>query len=237
MTRIAPAPLDVSFPYSSKIQKELRENIPGFLSAEISLNGENLYKPFFANCSEPEFETVLFDDKKPEVLAFCWYCQNQGKGQLDPKDDAGLIFRVKNIAVGDGQLTRRMLWKTTPERSFYFFGEIHVLDPEVIPSSDRTDFEDNNARDRLIQRCLRVSTILRKRAGEESEMRRFEETLDKGTGADPVASRRCRSRRRKRCLCGGNRPLQGSRRSTELTLLRTSLSCLNHFATSLSNLR
>jgi len=187
MMRIGPAPLDVTFPYATRIEKELRENIPDYLSVEIKLNGENLYKPFFENCSEPEFETVLFDDKKPEILAFCWYCQNHEKGQLHPKEDAGLIFRVKNIAVGDGQLSRRMLWKTTPERSFYFFGEIHVLDPEVVPSSDRTDFEDSRARERLTNRCLRVSTILRKKAGEESALRRFDEALEKGN--DVIATR------------------------------------------------
>jgi len=181
ITRVGPVPLNLKFPHAATIDKKLRENIRDYLSVEIKVNGAGLYKPFFDNCSEPEFETVLFDDQKPELLAFCWYCQNQEKGQLDPKEDAGLIFRVKNIAVGDGQLSRRMLWKTTPERSFYFFGEMHVLDPEVIPSSDRTDFEDNRARARLVNRCLRVSTILRKKAGEESALRRFDEALNKGS--------------------------------------------------------
>jgi molecular chaperone HtpG len=180
MMRIGPAPLDPSFPHAARIERTLKENLPNYLSVEITLNGEDIYKPFFENCLEPEFETVLFDDKKPEVLAFCWYCQNHAKGQFDPKEDAGQIFRVKNIAVGDGQLSRRMLWKTTPERSFYFFGEIHVLDPEVVPSSDRTDFEDNTARDRLINRCMRVSTILRQKAGKESALRRFDEAIEKG---------------------------------------------------------
>jgi hypothetical protein len=181
LTRNGPVPLDPSFPLAPKIETQLRDNVPSYLAVGIKLNGESLYKPFFENCSDPEFETVLFNDMRPEVLAFCWYCQNQAKGQLDPKEEAGLIFRVKNIAVGDGQLSRRMLWKTTPERSFYFFGEIHVLDSEVVPSSDRTDFEDNAARERLVSRALRVSTILRKKAGEESALRRFEETLDRGS--------------------------------------------------------
>jgi len=181
LTRNGPIPLDPTFPFASRIERELRDNVPSYLSVGIRLNGDSLFKPFFENCSEPEFETVLFNDTKPEVLAFCWYCQNQSKGQLDPKEDAGLIFRVKNIAVGDGQLSRRLLWETTPERSFYFFGEIHVLDSEVIPSSDRTAFEDNSARTRLVNRCMRVSTILRKKAGQESALRRFDEALERGS--------------------------------------------------------
>jgi len=74
-----------------------------------------------------------------------------------------------------------MLWRLLLNAPFYFFGEMHVLDPEVIPSSDRTDFEDNRARVRLVNRCLRVSTILRKKAGEESALRRFDEALNKGS--------------------------------------------------------
>lgn len=165
LARTAPVRLDPSFQFASQIHKKLGENIPDFLAAEVMVNAERVHKPFFENCTDPEFETVLFDDKQPNVLAYCWYCQNTGKGQFEPKEDAGLVFRVRNIAVGDGQLTRRMLWRTTPERAAYFFGEIHVLDQEVVPSSDRTDFEDNDARHRLALRCQRISSILRKKAG------------------------------------------------------------------------
>lgn len=85
---------------------------------------------------------------------------------------------MKNIAVGDGQLSRQMLWDRTPERAFYFFGEIHILDAGVIPSSDRTAFEDNAARKRLEERCVRIASNLNRKAGEESAMRRFDEILD-----------------------------------------------------------
>lgn len=176
----APVPFDPEFPHAKNIQQKLRENVPDFLAVDVTVNGSYVYKPYFPSCGEPEFDPILHQDDKPEVLAYCWYCQNSEKGQLKPTDHAGVVFRVKNIAVGDGALARQMLWKGTPERAFYFFGEIHVLDPQVIPSSDRTVFEDNRARRRLAERGLRISSNLNRKAGAESAVRRFDEVLDKG---------------------------------------------------------
>jgi len=180
LSRTAPIALHPEFTYSTGIEKKLIESIPEYLAVDLTFNGENIYKPYFPNSREPGYETVLYEDDKPEVLAFCWYCQNADKGQFEPKEDSGLVYRVKNIAVGDGQLTRRTLWKLTPERAFYFFGEIHILNPKVVPSSDRTDFEDTEARTLLYKHCVRISTILRSKAGEESARRRFDEVLVKG---------------------------------------------------------
>lgn len=180
LSKTAPVPLDPSFAHAKQIERKLRENIPDFLPVDVLVNGTKIYKRYFANCREPEVETVLYQEDKPEVLAFCWYAQNSEKGQFEPKEEAGLVFRVKNIAVGDGSLARRLLWKRSPERAFHFFGEIHVLDPEVIPSSDRTDFEDNDARDGLATRCLRIYSNLNRKAGEQSAVRRFDEVLDGG---------------------------------------------------------
>jgi len=181
LARAAPVPFDPHFQYTEQIEKKLRENVPEYLAVPLSLNGSEIRKKFFSNCLEPEFDSVLFDDKKPEVLAFSWSCQNSEKGQFDPKDLAGLVFRAKNIAVGDGQLSRRMLWKTTPERALHFFGEIHVLDPDVTPSSDRTDFEDDKGRTRLATRCARIASNLSRKAGAESQIRRFDEVVEKGS--------------------------------------------------------
>jgi hypothetical protein len=180
LTRTAPVPLHPDFRFSTEIERRLAENIPDYLAVDLSVNGKNIFKPYMANCRDPEFETVLYQEDKQEVLAFSWYCQNADKGQFEPKEESGLVYRVKNIAVGDGQLTRRTLWEATPERAFYFFGEIHVLDPKVVPSSDRTDFEDTSARTRLHQRCVRIASILRRKAGEESTRRRFDESVAKG---------------------------------------------------------
>jgi Histidine kinase-, DNA gyrase B-, and HSP90-like ATPase len=180
LSRIAPVPLNPDFEHAAEIGEKLRENIPGFFQVDLQVNDKNVFKGFVAGCKKPEFETILFEDDQPDVLAFSWYCQNAKKGQFKEKEDSGLIYRVKNIAVGDRHLTRKTLWKTTPERAFHFVGEIHVLDPEVVPSADRTDFEDNAARKRLYERCLRISSNLNRKAGQESATRKFREVLVNG---------------------------------------------------------
>jgi molecular chaperone HtpG len=182
LSKVAPVPFDPKFQYAVEIEDNLRETVSDYFVVPLSVNKSDVYKPYLPDCRRPGFETVLFKDKGQEVLAFAWYCQNLKKGQFKEKENSGLVFRVKNIAVGDRHLARKSLWEATPERAFHFFGEIHVLDPEVIPSADRTDFEDNGARRQLYKRCVRISSILNRKAGEESATRRFKEALNDARG-------------------------------------------------------
>ncbi len=178
LSRVAPVPFDPKFQHSLEIEENLKEMDSDYFVVPLSVNNRDVYKPYLQDCKRPGFETILFKDRGSEVLAFAWYCQNMEKGQFKDKENSGLVYRVRNIAVGDRHLTRKTLWDATPERAFHFFGEIYVLDPEVIPSADRTDFEDNAARGQLYKRCVRISSVLNRKAGEESATRRFKEALN-----------------------------------------------------------
>jgi len=178
LRRNCPVPLAPQFTYSDEIMQRLKTNIPNFSSIDMKFDGENLYKPFPSNYFRPEYEPIFSNDREDApLIAYCWYCGNKEKGQFADKDNSGLVYRVKNFAVGDRHLTRKTLWTTTPERAFYFFGEIHVLNEEVVPSSDRTDFKDNEARGNLFQRCQRIAQILSQRASTESAQRTFDESI------------------------------------------------------------
>lgn len=191
--RNCPAPFDASFAHAKAIDATLRVNVADYASVEIQLNGNPLYKPYPKDYSSPEFERIFTTDKEGAPLeGFCWYCGHVTGGQFDEKEDSGLVFRVKNFAVGDRQLTRKSLWKSTPERAFWFFGEFHVVDPDVVPSSDRTDFEDNDARSRLFLRGRRVAQVLSSRAGQESEVRRLELKTDEAHGVFSEKNRMAR---------------------------------------------
>ncbi len=104
LSQTAPVPFNPKFKYSADIQSRLVDNVPHFLAVGVNLNTHPLYKPFFRKCREPGYETILFSDERSDILAFSWYCENIVKGQFEPKDKAGLVFRARNIAVGDGQL-------------------------------------------------------------------------------------------------------------------------------------
>ena len=187
---VAPLPFDPKFPYGREISDRLRQVDPRFLEVELLVNREAIYKPFLDNCARPAYAPVFPVDGSTTPIAFAWYCQHSGKGQFrepggeDTKGHrhpgSGLVYRVSNLAVGDSMLTRKTLWQTTPERAFYFFGEIHVLDSEVIPTSDRVDFEDTSARGRLYDRCRAVADKLSFEAGLQSQQQRFGEVVGRG---------------------------------------------------------
>jgi hypothetical protein len=60
----------------------------------------------------------------------------------------------------------------------HFFGEIHVLNPEVLPSSDRTDFEDSAARQELYTQCGCIRRDLNLIRQTESAERNFDKAVD-----------------------------------------------------------
>lgn len=183
-----PVPFDPDFDWADEITERLKSNVSSFSQVEIILNGEKLYKKFPANYTRPEYEPVFKGDEDGSpLIAHCWYCGHKEKGQFSDRENSGLIYRIKNFAIGDRHLTRKTLWRTTPERAFYFFGEIHILDENVIPSSDRTDFEDNKTRDLLYERCRKIAQILNHRAGSESAQRRFGKVI---TSVDEMIARR-----------------------------------------------
>jgi hypothetical protein len=190
LERVAPLPFDPAFTHGSEVRDRLRQIIPDFLEVQILVNGKPVYKPFLEDCIRPGYEPVFVNETSAEPIAFAWFCQHAGKGQFrEPGEQgtkghrhpaSGLVYRASNFAVGDGNLTRKTLWPTTPERAFYFFGEIHVLDQAVIPSSDRDNFEDTSARGRLFERCRTVATKLSFEAGLQNQQQRFGEMVAGG---------------------------------------------------------
>lgn len=173
-----PVPFDPACSYAAEVGTRLRSNVTDFFECELLLNGSALFKPFPTDVLAPQFIPIFeADEDGSPLLAYCWYVKNAKKGQIEPKDLSGLTFRMKNFAIGDRFLPRRDLWVTTPERAFYFFGEIHLADQDLIPTADRTDFEDNSARQAMHDRCGRISQQLNREAGLESEHRRFDDLL------------------------------------------------------------
>jgi molecular chaperone HtpG len=178
LQRNLPLPLDPAFPFGRAISDNLHMNIPDFFEVDVSLDGERLYKPYLANCLDPEFERVFADDTaEGPLLAYCWYCMHASTGQFPEKETRGLVYRFKNFAVGSPQLPRETLWEASPERAFYFFGEVHALDNNLVPASDRDEFEDNHARKRMHQRCKRIARVLNQKAYVASDRSRFDTVL------------------------------------------------------------
>jgi Histidine kinase-, DNA gyrase B-, and HSP90-like ATPase len=164
----APVDFDPDFKYRATVDEWLRTYVKDYDTVPVRVNGTRVYKYYLPNAKPPQREFVWSDEDNngtvptrytssetndseedtntPKLLAFCWYCEHEERGQFEDRQRRGLVYRVRNFAVGDNQLPRITLWKASPERAYYFFGEIYVCDPEVVPSSERGNFEENSAR-------------------------------------------------------------------------------------------
>lgn len=178
----APVDFDPNFSYGATLDSWLRQHVRDYDTVPIFLNGNRLYKPFLAEIKPPQLGFIHdvdddeMDDNIPALAAF-WYCEHSGIGQFEDKEKRGLTYRLQNIAVGTNQLPRTSLWKANAEKAYYFWGEIHVCDPDVIPTSDRGDFEQNEARERLYAHSTQISRTLNKLANVSSAVRRAKDFI------------------------------------------------------------
>ena len=76
-----------------------------------------------------------------------WLAQHPRRGALADVPFGGLHVRMHNIAIGDHSLVQA-LWTTRP-LALWCFGEVHVVDPALVPNSQRDDFEPSDALSRL----------------------------------------------------------------------------------------
>lgn len=179
----APVAFDPNFQYAQALDEELRRYVDDYDTVALTLNGQPVYKPFLPGSKAPKNLLVFPDDgdEGDKPIAFCWYCENSDKGQFGDKKRQGFFYRVKNFSVGDNQLPRVTLWKASPERAFYFFGEIHICDSGIIPSADRSNFEQNDERERLYRAGTKqISRHLNTLAGESSDERRARDFIVDG---------------------------------------------------------
>ena len=190
LIQTAPIPFDPAFSFGKEISERLHQVTPRFFEIPVLVNGIPIHKPALDDASHPGFRVISAKDSPDEVLAYVWFCEHLKKGQF-PNEEAdsgkarkhphsGLHFRTSNIAIGDSMLVRKAVWHASPERAFYFVGEIHVLDSGVVPTADRGDFEDNDARSRLYERCSDMVADLNIQADLNSQRHRFREVVAKG---------------------------------------------------------
>ena len=76
-----------------------------------------------------------------------WLALHRRQGALADVPFGGIRVRMHNIAVGDDSLLQP-LW-TTKNLALWCFGEVHVTDPNLVPNSQRDDFEPSDTLTRL----------------------------------------------------------------------------------------
>ena len=169
--RNAPVGFDPNFEYAKEIEEDIKKFVEDYDYVDISVDGQNIYKPY-VNELKSQQHILVWNKNKTKLLAYCWYCENKNKGQVKPEDISGLVYRYKNFSVGDTFLPRKTIWNTSPHLAFYFIGEIYICDDEMMPTSQRDDFEQNVARDRFYKEAVVIQKELNSIARESSGVRR-----------------------------------------------------------------
>ena len=170
---VAPVDFSPEFQWGAKISQKLKQNVPDYSPKKIYLSagsGERVrvFKPFVDDMSvaEPDFIDVSDPANPNEPLAYCWYATKgqkilsktrpagrifavEGGDKADRQRFAGLVYKLFGFSIGDRTLPVRTLWPRSSPRALWFTGEIHIIDKGVLPTTDRSDFVETDARRRL----------------------------------------------------------------------------------------
>lgn len=161
LSTVAPVPYDCKkFTQLQKINDKLTElgqevqeyNI--FLETDIYPK-EQILKPYgrklLAGNSEKDFveDIVFFDGYKTtgEILFLGWYGKTELSGAIKDEEIKGIRVRKHNILVGNENTINEFFGNNPTYQGYnkWFLGEIFVFDANLIPNSQRDDFERNTS--------------------------------------------------------------------------------------------
>ena len=140
------------FPFRQKIRAFIREkNLPELNEYEIFLNHKKIRKGYKSKLVVPgKKDSVEIKDigtgiveANGKVLGWYWYGITDFSGTMEKFWQSGMRLRKGNIQIGEEDcLYQHKMWRER-RGNFYFFGEVHALDPDLIPNGRRDYFEEN----------------------------------------------------------------------------------------------
>jgi molecular chaperone HtpG len=193
---IGPVDFSPEFKWGARLSQRLRQDVPDYSPKTVYLsmpNGERVkvFKPYVDSMvvAEPEYIEVLDPSNPNNTLALCWFATKgqqvldrirpagkifsvEGDDSRDKKRFAGLVYKLFGFSIGDRSLPVRTLWGQSFPRALWFTGEIHIIDKEIVPTTDRSDFVETDARKGLYTAAERISVKLNKLAQEISNNRK-----------------------------------------------------------------
>jgi len=154
LSMVAPVPYKKGFIFQEKIYEKALEYNQVIDEYNIYLNHNQIFKEYTTSIYEGEknnkrrideiFDINFFDirTEDEELISWGWYSISSFLKQIPSINIArGIRLRKGNIQIGD----ERQLVKffKEPRGSFYFFGEVHAVSPDLIPNARRDYFVEN----------------------------------------------------------------------------------------------
>ncbi len=208
VAQVAPLPFSPDFKHGAEIREALRSRV-ALAELEVFINGEG---PLF----RPHRDRIALDDKRStafesptivevegvdgDVAAIAWFLHHDYEGALPSASQVkGVRLRSGNIQIGEHTLLEGLF--NEARFNAWSVGEVHIVDPRLVPNGRRDHFEQNvhltNLLNQLtptirdIARRCRTSSARRKwlREFELQEEAATERLLILEQGSLPKASR------------------------------------------------
>lgn len=155
---VAPVPYANYFIFASKIQDFAQENNFKIDEYNVTVNGNQLYKPYrtqlyertvdspkvYDEINDVDFKIFNGDDGCP--IAWMWYGIAKYEKQIPVVNEMRCIrLRKENIQIGDESTIGYPKYYKEPRGNSYFIGEIFAIDKNLIPNARRDYFNPNPA--------------------------------------------------------------------------------------------
>ncbi len=192
LAQVAPVPFDYQqFPFGREIDDRLRKEVLNYNTYKLLINFEELFKPYSTTVplSQGKTDTItgigpieVLDDAG-KIIGRGWRAERKDLlGAILRRESVeGIRVRVGNILIGDRDLLDRVFRQ---ERfNSYFLGEIHAVDPGLIPNSRRDDFEDSEIREVFFDKVRQIlgdplSKLVQRKSGENSKRKIIEKARE-----------------------------------------------------------
>lgn len=156
LSEVAPVPYDhQQFMHALEIDEAFKGSNKRFDQYKIILNDSPIpikkpYKTSFITGNQERTkqrdnvkEIKLLDDEQGRYSG--WIAITNFYGNIRDLSIRGIRLRKGNILIGDSNTFNQFFLAENDVANSWFMGEIFIHDPEVIPNSQRDDFEPNDA--------------------------------------------------------------------------------------------
>ena len=144
------APVEYQSQFSNVLIYEKQNKYPEFYDlhnalgkVQVIVNGTRIQKQYGLKVigtgdDIQSIEYFWLDSDKFGKLGWGWFALTKYSAQIPPTDKlAGIRLRIHNIEIGDAHLLSGKPYWQEERGNDYFYGEIHVTNPYILPNSAR----------------------------------------------------------------------------------------------------
>jgi len=189
LAQVAPVPFSPEFKFAAQVHEHLVQHLGDLGEIHIHIDDaeEPIYRPYRNDYAYgdgkrddfTDFEPITIEGRDGGVGAVGWLLHHGYYGAIPSGEGInGLRARKGNVQIGD----HRIFAEVFPESRFasWTVGEVHVLDPRVVPNGRRDDFEQNVHQDHLISRLGEVGDHIGRMCRSSSVVRNRIKAFDIG---------------------------------------------------------